>query len=196
MNRDAVRDRRSEDVGVPRPHEYEAKLACSRVRRSTSGGSWARRAIRGHPGVRHPEQPVWKCRHRPVRHHASLRVLDVGVRVAAIAAAPRAAVTTAAATCGPGQRDRPTASSRRAARAARAGRDDADLRRASRRRSLNNDCPAAGSPAGVISLTIEGTQTDGDGSGEPCHVLRAATRSARDAVARARRRRGRPRRSG
>lgn len=29
---------------------------------------------------------------------------------------------------------------------------------------LNNDCPAAGAPAGVTSLTIEGTQTDGSGA--------------------------------
>lgn len=29
--------------------------------------------------------------------------------------------------------------------------------------SPNNDCPAAGAPAGVISLTIEGRQLDGEG---------------------------------
>ncbi len=29
---------------------------------------------------------------------------------------------------------------------------------------LNNDCPAADAPAGVTSLTIEGTQTDGSGA--------------------------------
>ena len=29
--------------------------------------------------------------------------------------------------------------------------------------SANNDCPAAGAPAGVVSLSIGGTQTDGNG---------------------------------